>query len=181
MVSLGEADLVRLDKFARYRVRGLGRRACGRTYEDLLAQAIADTLDPERRRWNKDVTFVRHLIGAMRSISSHWGEQFDADEPRLEAEVVRTSEEGERLSPLDLVHSDSPGGERIVEAKQELDRIGEAVAGDRVVSDILDGMRAGMSPEEIREALDLTQTEYETAMKRLRRHVRRKASGGSDG
>jgi hypothetical protein len=147
----------------------------------LLAQAVADTLDPDKRRWNKDVSFVTHLIGAMRSISSHWREQFHAIEPRLESELVRTTEEGDLLSPLDLVGSDSPRADRIVEAKQELERIRQRVAGDRVVSDILDGMGAGMSPDDIREALGLSQTEYDTAVKRLRRHVRPSAEGGSDG
>ncbi len=179
--ALTEADLVRLEKFARYRVRGLGRSARGRDHEDLLGEAIADTLDPEKRRWNKEVSFVQHLIGAMRSISSHWREQFDADEPRLESELVRTSEEGDPLSPLDLVGSDDPGAERIVEAKRQLEEIEKAVAGDRIVQDILGGMRAEMSPSEIREALGLTPTEYETAMKRFRRHVRPTAAqGGSD-
>ena len=179
--ALGEADYVRLEKFARYRVRGLGRRASGRTHEDLLHEVMADSLDPEKRRWNKDVSLVRHLIGAMRSISSHWKEQFDADEPRLESELVRTTEEGELLSPLDLVGSDAPGAERTVEARQRLEQIEKILAGDRIVSDILDGMRAEMSPNDIREVLGLTQTEYETAMKRLRRHVRPTAAGASDG
>jgi hypothetical protein len=162
-------------------VRGLGRRASGRSHEDLLNEAIADTLDPEKRRWNKQVSFVTHLIGAMRSIASHWKEQFDADEPRLESEVVRTSEEGEPLSPLDLVASNAPDAERAVEARQELEEIEKMVAGDHIVSDILGGMRAEMLPSEIREALGLSQRDYETAMKRLRRHVRPSAQGGSDG
>jgi len=179
--ALGEADFVRLEKAARYRVRGLGRRASGRNHEDLLNEAIADTLDPEKRRWNRQVSFVTHLLGALRSIASHWKEQFDADEPRLESEIVRTSEEGEPLSPLDLVASAAPGAERAVEARHELEQIEKIVAGDRVASDILGGMRAEMSPKEIREVLGLTVTEYETAMKRLRRHVRPSRPGGSDG
>ena len=113
-------------------MRGLGRRASGRNHEDLLNEAIADTLDPEKRRWNKQVSFVTHLIGAMRSIASHWKEQFDADEPRLESEVVRTSEEGEPLSPLDLVGSDAPDAERAVEARQELEQIGKLIESGTV-------------------------------------------------
>lgn len=179
--SLSEADHVRLEKFARYRIRGLGRRARGRNHEDLLSEAITDTLDPEKRRWNKEVSFVRHLIGVMRSISSHWREQFDADEACLESELVRTSEQGELLNPLDLIGSEAPGAERIFEAKRQLEEIEKAVAGDRIVRDILGGMRAEMSPSEIREVLGLTPTEYETAMKRFRRHVRPTAAqGGSD-
>jgi len=178
--GLTEADLVRLDKYARYRVRGLGRKAKERDHDDLLGEAVQDTLGPAKRSWNKDVSFVRHLIGAMRSISSHWREQFDPDEARLESEIIRTTEEGDVLSPLDVVRSTEPAADRALEAKQQLQDIEKAVADDRVVHDILGGMRAEMSPAEIREALGLTPTEYETAMKRFRRRVR-PAQGGSDG
>lgn len=170
--ALGEADLVRLEKYARYRIRGLGRKAGGRDHDDLLGEAIQDTLDTEKRKWNKDVSLVRHLIGAMRSISSHWREQFDANEPLLESELLRTTDEGEVLSPLDLVGSGAPGAERMLAAKEEVERIEKTVADDTVVSDILGGLRAEMSPSEIREALGLSVTEYETAMKRFRRQVR---------
>ena len=94
-------DLGRLEKYARYRIRGLGRKATGRDHEDLLGEAVQDTLDLEKRKWNKRVSFAQHLMGAMRSISSHWREQFDTREPLLESEVFRTTEEGEVLSPLD--------------------------------------------------------------------------------
>jgi len=179
--ALGEADLVRLEKFARYRIRGLGRKAEGRDHDDLLGEAIRDTLDPEKRRWNKDVSFVRHLVGAMRSISSHWREQFDENEPLLESELLQTTDEGEVLSPLDVVGSGAPGAERILAAKEELERIEKAVADDTVVSDILGGLRAEMLAGEIREVLGLSVIEYETAMKRFRRRVRPTGGqGGSD-
>ena len=159
--ALGEADLVRLEKFARYRIRGLGRKAEGRDHDDLLGEAIRDTLDPEKRRWNKDVSFVRHLVGAMRSISSHWREQFDENEPLLESELLQTTD--------------------ILAAKEELERIEKAVADDTVVSDILGGLRAEMLAGEIREVLGLSVIEYETAMKRFRRRVRPTGGqGGSD-
>ncbi len=120
-------------------------------------------------------------MGAMRSISSHWREQFDPDEPLLESQLVHTTEEGELLSPIDLVGSGAPDAQRILEGKEEVERIEKAVADDKVVLDILGGLRAEMSPDEIREVLGLSVTEYETAMKRFRRHVRPTAAqGGSD-
>jgi len=138
---------------------------------------VRDTLDPEKRKWNKTVTFVQHLIGAMRSISSHWREQFDASEPLLESEVVWTTEEGEVLTPLGAIGSDAPDGERIVLAKEEVERLERLVADDTVVADILSAMRVGTSPSTIRKALGLSVTEYETAMKRFRRRVRPTAGG----
>lgn len=170
--ALSDANLVRLEKYARYRIRGLGRKAGGRDYEDLLGEAARDTLDPEKRKWNKRVGFAQHLIGAMRSISSHWAEQFDAGEPLLESEVLRTTEEGEVVTPLGTLGSDEPDSERIVVAKEEVERIEKAVADDRILADILRAMRADTSPNMIREMLGLSVSEYETAMKRLRRRVR---------
>jgi len=152
--------------------------ALGRDHNDLLGDAIADTLDPTKRRWNKVVTFIRHLLGAMRSISSHWREQFDPDEARLESELARPAEGMVPLSPLDLASSDEPGADRIVGARRQIEDIEKAVADDKVVHDILGGMRAEMSPEDIREALGLSTVEYETAMKRFRRHVRPSADRG---
>ena len=70
--SLSDADNLRLEKFARFRIRGLGRASAGRDWRDLLGEALAATLDPNHRRWNKSVTFVQHLLGAMRSISTAW-------------------------------------------------------------------------------------------------------------
>lgn len=176
--ALSEADLLRLEKFARYRVKSLGRMALGRDHNDLLGDAIADTLDPTKRHWNKAVTFSRHLLGAMLSISSHWREQFDPDEARLESDLARPAEGRASLSPLDLVSSDEPGADRIVGARRQIEDLEKAVADDKVVHDILGGMRAGMSPNDIREALGLSTAKYETAMKRFRRHVRPSADQG---
>lgn len=139
---------------------------------------MQDTLDPGKRRWNKNVRLAWHLIGAMRSISSHWREQFDHNEPLLESEILRTSEEGDVLSPLGGAGCDAPDSERILLAKEEVERIEKAVADDKVVAGVLDGMRAELSPSEIRKALRLSVTEYETAVKRLRRRVRPAARHG---
>jgi DNA-directed RNA polymerase specialized sigma24 family protein len=176
--ALGEADLLRLERYARYRIRGLGRKAVGRDHDDLLGQAIQHTLDPERRRWNKKVPFVQYLLGAMRSISSHWREQFDVDEAFLESELLRPTEKGGVYNPFDHVRSKAPSAERMLFAKEEVERIGQAVSSDHVVSEIMASLRMGMSPGEIRDALHLSVTEYETAMKRFRRWVRRTEDHG---
>jgi hypothetical protein len=181
--DLAHAQLVRLDSYARWRIRGLGRKAAGRTEADLFRQAVMVTLSGSRK-WNKErVDFVQHLRGAMRSISSHWRRDTDPqDEPVLESDLMKTTDEGDVLSPFDLLPAPDPGADRVIEAKQRVEDIEKAFADDTVVSLILAGMRQGMSPPEVRIELELSQTEYETAMKRLRRKVPAiAASGGSDG
>jgi len=166
MEVLTAAALLRLRNYARWRVRGLGRKAAGRTETELLADAMNATLEG-KRRWNKDkVDFVGHLVCAMRSIS----------------------EDGEVLRPFDLVPSEEPGPDEELEANESqseartrVEAIENAFADDPVISLILDGLRQGMTPGKVRAELELSQTEYETAMKRLRRRMRAAAgSGASD-
>lgn len=189
MEALTSADLFRLRDYARWRVRGLGRKAAGRTETELLADAMNATLEG-KRRWNKGrVDFVGHLIGAMRSISSHWRTQSKpVDEATLESDLLQRTDEGNILSPFDLVPSEDPppdeqleANERQREAKGRVEAIEKAFAADPVISLILHGLRQGMTPSEVRAGLELSQTEYETAMKRLRRKMRAAAGpGGSD-
>src|SRR5438093_969586 len=121
--GLTEVQLSRLEKFALFRVRGLGRKAVGRSARDLLQAALTATASRDRR-WNPEaVDFVRHLEGAMRSISNHWKEQFDPAEPRLESEVIRRNSEGEKHNPMLEVPSAEVNAERALAARQEVDEI----------------------------------------------------------
>jgi hypothetical protein len=174
--SLSEEDLWRLEKYARYRIRGIGRAAMGRDHEDLLREAIAATCDPERRRWNIGaVSFTQHLKGVMRSVSSHWREGFDEEEATLEADAIRIGEEGEEINPLLEARSPLPDPERSLAAKEELSQIEGLVADRALAALIVGGMREGSSGPEIKELLGISQTEYETEMKWLRWNVRNKA------
>lgn len=174
--SLSEEDLWRLEKFARYRLRGIGRVAMGRDHEDLLREAIAATCDPERRRWKIDaVSFVQHLKGVMRSISSHWREGFDKEEAVLEADAIRINESGKEINPLLEAESRLPDTERSLAAKEELSQIEKLVADRPLAALIVGGMREELSGSEIKQLLGISQTEYETEMKWLRRNVRDKA------
>jgi hypothetical protein len=62
--ALTREQHLRLERFARWRMRGLGRAAQGRDWEDLLGDAIAATYEG-KRRWNKEsVDFFHHLIAS---------------------------------------------------------------------------------------------------------------------
>lgn len=144
----------------------------GRNHDDLLEEAVIDTL-AGNRRWNKSkVSFAGHLRGAVRSISSHWEEQFNPDEPHLESELTSVSPEGKEWNPLMQVKSSMPNQDRVLDAKQQVEEIERLFADDMVPSLIIQGFREGMSGPEVRTTLELSQTEYDTAMKRIRRKVR---------
>lgn len=166
--SLTAVELVKMERFARYRIRGLGRKAQGRDHEDLIKEALTATL-AGTRRWKKEkVSFMAHLVGVMRSLSSHWAEGFSQDEAYLEAELIPDAQGHtllwEQVSP-------DPSVERVLSARQELCRIESQFAGDPTVPLILDGFRQGMNGPEIQLANGLSKNDYESALRRLRRWV----------
>jgi hypothetical protein len=149
----------------------MGRAALGQDWEDLIGKAISATYEG-RRRWNKDaVDFRRHLEGAMRSISSHERDQFNPSEASLESDVVHVSDEGNELNPMANVESSMIRPDLELEIKNEVVRIDSIASKNSLAWLIWDGFRSGMNGPEIRDALSISQKEYDTAMKWLRRNV----------
>jgi DNA-directed RNA polymerase specialized sigma24 family protein len=173
--ALTTPQLLRLKKFACYRVQGLGRAAMGRDDQDLFNDSIAKTLKGDRS-WNKDVSFDVHLFGVMRSISSHWKEQFEPDEALLESDLQKSSATGQLYNPIARVASTVPDPEESLVAKGEIDRIVALFADDLHVSLIIEGLREGNSGKEIREKLGISERDYESALKRMRKKIRQGAA-----
>lgn len=158
--SLTDGELLRLERYARFRMRGLGARALGRTHEDLLKEAMAATLAGDRRWKRRKVDLFTHLIGVMRSYSSHWSER---ERP------VRYVAESE-LGPAPDV---GPTPDRVLEARQQIRRIEGFFADDAVVLRLIDGMRDGLTGPEIQVTAGLSKRDYESALKRMRRGLAR--------
>jgi hypothetical protein len=161
---------------ARTRISVIGRAALRRDEEDLLREAITATLDGTRRgdgrHWNKNVSFFQHLVGAMRSISSHWLEAFDEQEAFLEADVQSQDEEGHVLNPMLNVKAATPNQDRELIAREQVERLKKLVASRDLAVLIVDGLREGMNGPEIKNLLEISQTQYETEMKWIRRTLR---------
>jgi len=175
--TLTPGELLKLKRFSVWRMQGLGRANCGRTWEDLLGAANLATLQGAAsnngtgRRWNGNVDLVTHLSSVMRSISSHWKRDFDEQEAELESEILTHNEEGEALSPLDKAASDAPSQERQVAAKQQWDRIAARCKASRVANRVLEGLSLGLSASAIMDAGKLSKWEYQQALKRIRLHA----------
>ena len=172
MEALRPDELLKLKYFATWRIRGLGRACCGRTWEDLLSEAKLSTLKGAARRsgrcWSRNVDLVTHLVGAMRSISSHWKRDFEEQEAVLESEIVTCTEEEDSTSPLNDAVSEYPSQERQVAARQEWDLITTRCHNDSGATQVLQGFSRGMTATEIRRDYKLTKWEYHQAVKRIR-------------
>lgn len=178
---LTDADLLRLRKFARWRMSSLGALIRGRDHGDLLEEAIAATLEPGRRAWRKGtVDFLYHLRMTMQSISDGWKTRKDADQI-LETEMHPADPDEHLEDPLGTAAvgaaearedgSRKDDQENRLISNQALDSLRQAVADDAVASEVFDGMCAGLNGPDIKEILGLSEGELQSARRKITRHA----------
>jgi CheY-like chemotaxis protein len=185
--ALTSSELLRLQQFADFRVRGLGRAARGRTGEDLLGEALLRTLigaEATRagRHWNKHVDFVWHLTGAMRSISSCWKRQSKEKEPYLMSELLVHDAEGQEHSPLDNVASGHAAIDLHLIEMDYKDRVLTIFKDDLEATQVLRGWLDGLKKNEIMSEYGLDEKKYLASVKRIRVKLldRRNGEGRGD-
>lgn len=166
---LTPADSERLSRFAQLKVRGLRGLGLGVEAEDLLQEALTRSLQPGGKRWPKNISFVNHLIAAMRNSAGHLvrdghGARLASIEPpnALDADGDGVSHEWDRPTEV-------PDAERIAAARERLQKIEKRFENDERVRLVMEGLATEMKGPEIKADLGITQNELETAMTRLRR------------
>lgn len=172
IISLTAEDLKRLEKYAKWRVKGLGRKKTGRTWEDLLNEAVTAFCSDTRRWVRENVDFVRAMTEAMRSISDNWRRTYDEDEPQLEAELIITSLSGQESNPLLAVAAPGRNEQEELEAKKEIEFIENLMSNRALASLIVAGWKDQMTGAEIRAELEISQEDYDKEVKWIRRTVR---------
>jgi|SRR5579862_3563804 len=180
--SLSAEQYYRLKRFAQWRMRGIGRAALGRTYHSLLAQAVVSTLEgseseTEGRRWVKNrVPFVEHLLGAMRSISTHWKEAYErrgTEAEVLDCEAATEDEIGNLSRPLDLAIDPTADPLRSYAAKEALEALDNHFSGDEDAQLVIEARKEGMSVAGMVADLGLTEKRVNAATQRIRYFLRR--------
>lgn len=157
--ALSETDLVRLKALARLWSRGLPG---GLGWTDVLNEAIVRSLDGSRR-WPPDVPLLAFLSGVMRSIcDEHWRRV-----RRYHARLVAAPAAADSV-----IASDNP--ERVLAAAQALGAINSLFAQDPAALKILSGLAEGMSATDIRARYDMSERDYDSTRKRMRRALLRR-------
>jgi hypothetical protein len=168
--SLTTADLLRLRQYAWRRIRRLGPKAGGKEGDDLLHSALEDLLQ-DTRRWDKTkVGFMGFLFGAMKSISSNWAKSYVSEEiPVLEADLRKKDDEGKEFSRLDGYRTGQPNAEQELSDTQTLQQIDTLFNDDQEAQMLLTAWQEGYDPAGVRELWSLSQNEYNTIVRRIRR------------
>jgi DNA-directed RNA polymerase specialized sigma24 family protein len=154
IARLSETDLLRLKAIARLRARGLPG---GVGWSDLLNEAFARALDGTRQP-PAGLGTVAFLAGIMRSIANeHWR--------RLRREAGLFASGDAEIGAADP----GPDPERSMAAVQALAKLDRLFSGDLAASQILAGLATGLAAQGIRETYGLSEVEYDSARKRMRR------------
>ena len=163
---LSDDDLRRLEQLARLRVMGLHAV----DWRDLLHEAIARLLDGTRR-WPRDVDLVVFLRETMRSIASDYWRRLEKPVVVAEADLGVDEETGE--GAVDNAMDPLASPERLVSAAETLARIQAAFEGDGDALKVIAGMAVGKSPRDIQQEAGLTETQYASTQRRIRRRLAR--------
>jgi DNA-directed RNA polymerase specialized sigma24 family protein len=159
---LSNADLLRLKALAQLWARGLPG---GVGWADVLHEAIVRALDGSRK-WPPDVPILAFLAGIMRSIcDDQWRRS------RRESEVLVRGEDLVDRASDDEAKSPSP--ERVVAAAQSLAAIDQLFASDPLALKIIAGLAEGLAPMEICRRHGMSERQYNTTRKRMRRALLR--------
>lgn len=172
IIALTAEDLKRLEKYARWRIKGLGRKKMDRDWEVLLHEAVAAFCSDTRRWVKENIDFVKAMTEAMRSISDNWRRTYDEDEPRLEADLITTSISGQESNPLSRVAAPNWDKQNELEAQKDIEIIENLVSERALASLIVAGWKDKMSGAEIKSELEISQADYDKEVKWIRRTAR---------
>ncbi|MCW5745221.1 MAG: hypothetical protein KIT36_03365 [Alphaproteobacteria bacterium] len=136
----------------------------GLGWSDILHEAILRALDGSRR-WPPEVPLLAFLSGVMRSIcDEHWRRA------RRERQWCLPSQppDGD-----DAAAGAPPDPERVLAAAQALAAVHRLFAADAAAQKIIAGLTEGLTADEIRRFYGMSERDYDSARKRMRRALLR--------
>jgi hypothetical protein len=172
--SLSLDQCLRLERYAQSRVGSLGRGSLSCDARALLCEAIRATCEGERSWHKTSVDFFGHLIGVIRSKSSHLHRKSASNKTYLESDVI-----GESGSPVENSPSQAPNQEATLLANEAVERIERAVGERPIAWIIMEGLRDGWNRAEIIKEFQISGTEYDSNLRWLRRTVPKLREGKS--
>ena len=134
------------------------------------------------RRWTKGTEFAICFWGAVRSaVNGEW----DKHKRLAATRYLPVTAEGEAADPLEKVAGQVPDPMEALAAAPErkrqqdiLDHIFSNFAIDAAVIAVLGGIETQMSPQEVQETFGLSETQYDSARRKLRRFLNKHYPNG---
>jgi DNA-directed RNA polymerase specialized sigma24 family protein len=162
--ALSDLDLVRLRALARLWSRGLRG---GLDWTDVLHEAIARALDGSRP-WPPQVPILAFLAGVMRSIcDDHWRRA------RYEQRLLVSRDDPDQRSSSEDQSGEEPDPERVLVAVEALHNVYRLFEGDPLALKVIAGMADGLTAKDICKAYNISELDYDTTRRRMRRTLLR--------
>jgi len=165
LANLSPREIVRLVGLGR--IRAIGSELTG---EELFQTAVERLLEG-RRHWRKDEDLVQCFRRTMTSLVKDWWRRQERVSIRAEFKLGEAD-----THAMNVAKDDTPCADRIIIARQELEEIKGLLKDDKNTLEVAMLLAEGEAPAEVRDAYGLTQTQYESALKRIVR-ARKKARG----
>jgi RNA polymerase sigma-70 factor (ECF subfamily) len=169
IAALSDAELVRLQALARLWSRGLPG---GLGWADILHEAIVRVLDGSRS-WPLGVPLLAFLAGVMRSICDDQWRRVRNEQKLL---VSRDDPDRSGDDPID----NEPDPERVVIAVKGLAEVYQLFKGDPLALKIIAGMAGGLTAKDICTTYGISDLDYDTTRRRMRRTLLRHQRNGSE-
>lgn len=179
--SLTEAESVKLKRLADGAAYRLRRYVEGTDGGDILQEAIQRVLENKRHWKPQKVDFPGFLAGVISSIEFDWRKQGKrGDIPVLETDLPTQNADGDEMpNAIESAVDHRPSPEHQLAVGEELtqeelfQQIEALLSEDSLASLIFSERRRGTKGPEIMKALDLTRTEYDTAVRRMDRAIQK--------
>jgi len=163
---ISRMDFLRLKAIARLHARGLPPDV---SWDDLLQEAFTRALVGSRRKPHS-VPMVAFLAGIMRSLrTEHWRRVRGGP---ASCETMRIDHQRD-LSRAAELRDPASDIEQSLLASEQIEALERLFAGDLVVLGIIAGLAEGRSAAQIRSAMGISKTDYDSGRKRLRRTLLR--------
>jgi DNA-directed RNA polymerase specialized sigma24 family protein len=162
---VNKMDLLRIKTIARIYARGLSPEGA---WEDMLQEALTRVLTGSRRR-PEGVPMLAFVAGILRSLRADYWRRAKRESGDEQLHIDHQHDESLALDLADP----SPGPERALNARQQITLIKLLFSDDPAALKIIDGLGQGLTAEQIRLCTGLTNTDYDSARRRMRRRVLR--------
>jgi DNA-directed RNA polymerase specialized sigma24 family protein len=163
LLTLTETDYVKLRMIAKLFCRSRKFSTSVIEPDDLLSEAVLKTLAMEKK-WNKEVSIVRHLDRAMENISGHLARARQKVVPLPDgltrSHTDNATEPSLRPSTSNEIGTDDP---------QSL--VSSVFGDDKSAALVLVRQAQGFQKRDIVQELGINDVQYDTIMRRIRRKI----------
>lgn len=162
--KLSDTDMIRLEKIARTHLWV----AQDADIKDLIQEALKRILSG-KRKWPLHVPFMKFISGVMRSIAFDILKQMKTEQGLRVVQATNCDGQDSSKDYMEYEDKSSTTPEESLIFKQKLDEIENMFIDDEKALAVVMGKSEGFSPKETQEMFDLTETEYESAARKVRR------------